>query len=337
MGKEKRKKPSSSPSKEGGVAGDIMFMIGELTETFIDSVNSDLKDVKAAADWTKLKEVVVKNMRGSLAFHKKMADQVSDLCKKVSDLEALLERAGEREVKNCERLEAMERIRESVSIKASRAEMAAKMEHAVTQVKLLDLSLDTQTDDRKVLLHAVTHRLKAKVMAADQPRYDELMRKAQLQVLANKSTKRKRREDGVEIWTAPVVLEIKDRETRWEMEDLLRRSRIFPTFHWPKEFLDPMRKMREELKKKVDEETHYVRIRPVQSEGKWRIRADVRPKEGNARFSTMATWEMPPLDAAIREKLPDWFKPNWAEPPQAQGWGPPPPPCQPGGGWVGGE
>ena len=311
MGKEKRKKPCSSPAKDGGVAADVMFAIGELTDEYVSSVNTDIGNLKGATEVGKVKDCLVKFLKGAAAYQQKMSSQFSDLCKKVAELEEQLDKSVAREAKANEKIESMERIRESMAVKASRAEMTAKIEQAVTQVKILDLSLDTQTDDRRELTHAVKCRLKAKVKADDQPRYQELVDKGVLQVLANKSTKRKRREDGQEIWTAPVLITIPDKETRWEMEDLLRRNRLFPTFHWPKEFLDPMKKMREELKKKVDEDKNYVRIRPFQSAGKWLIKADIRAKEGNDRFTTIATWEVPPLDAESRKTVKDWYLPHW--------------------------
>jgi hypothetical protein len=43
-----------------------------------------------------------------------------------------------------------------------------------------------------------------------------------------------------------VVLTIQERGARWEMEDVLRKSKMFPTFHWPKEFLEPMKKINED-------------------------------------------------------------------------------------------
>jgi hypothetical protein len=56
---------------------------------------------------------------------------------------------------------------------------------------------------------------------------------------------------------------------------------MFPTFHWPKEFLEPMKKIKEELKKGgVDDNTHYTRIRRELKDSKWRIRADTKPKSG---------------------------------------------------------
>ncbi len=106
-----------------------------------------------------------------------------------------------------------------------------------------------------------------------------------VQVLARQTTKRKNFNGDSEIWTAPVVLTIQERAARWDMEDVLRKSKMFPTFHWPKEFLEPMKRLKEELKKGgVDDATHYTRIRPELKDGKWRIRADTKPKSGEGKF-----------------------------------------------------
>jgi hypothetical protein len=71
----------------------------------------------------------------------------------------------------------------------------------------------------------------------------------------------------------------------------LRKSKMFTTFHWPKEFLEPMKKLKKELKNGgVDDSTHYTRIRPELKDGKWRIRADTKPKSGEGKFTLKATW-----------------------------------------------
>jgi hypothetical protein len=56
-----------------------------------------------------------------------------------------------------------------------------------------------------------------------------------VQVLARQTTKRKNT--------------IQDRAARWDMEEVLQKRKMFPTFHWPKEFLEPMKKLKEDLKK----------------------------------------------------------------------------------------
>jgi hypothetical protein len=135
-----------------------------------------------------------------------------------------------------------------------------------------------------------------------------------VQVLARQTTKRKNFNGDSEIWTAPVVLTIQERAARWDMEDVLRKSKMFPTFHWPKEFLEPMKKLKEELKNGgVDDSTHYTRIRPELKDGKWRIRADTKPKSGEGKFTLRATWPIMAADSNIRESEKEWSKPTWAQ------------------------
>ena len=237
----------------------------------------------------------------------------SDLCKEVAELRIERDNLVAWRLRHEEKVADMEKVRESISVKASRKDMAAKMEVAMTQVKVLDLDFEKNTDDRAELQRVAKEKLKAKVRSTEVEKYNELVRKSVVQVLARQTQKRKRREDGKEIWTAPVVITCKDKQEKWDMEDVLRKSKVFPTFHWPKEFLEPMKKMREVLKEKVDESTTYVRLRPDNRDGKWRIRADVRPKEGEGRFVHKATWEMPPLEEEVRKAVPNWHKPTWAD------------------------
>jgi hypothetical protein len=70
--------------------------------------------------------------------------------------------------------------------------------------------------------------------------------------------------------------------------------------------------MRGSLKEKYSEDKHYIRIRPEEKDGKWRIKADVKPKEGEGRFKLGATWDIPPMCADIRKNKPEWVKPTWA-------------------------
>ena len=65
------------------------------------------------------------------------------------------------------------------------------------------------------------------------------------------------------MWTAPVLVTIQDRESRWEAEDILRQSNCYPSFHWPKEMLEPVKTLRKAIVDSgVDNKTNYIRIRP---------------------------------------------------------------------------
>jgi len=293
---------------------EVAIAFGKTFHAFEKVLEGDVKEIEALEKVKPLGKAVSKLMRGPVMdFLKYQANVVSDLCKKVQDLEDRQVKAADREKDQQEKLVEIERFRETNVVRASRAEMAAKLEVATTQVKLLDVDYDAHTTDPKELVQVAKAKLKARVMAKDQDRYQELVQKAVVQVLARQTSKRKARDDGRDIWTAPIVLTMQEKHARWEMEDLLRRSKIYPTFHWPKEFLGPMKEMREVLKKKVDESTTYVRMRPAFNEGKWRIRADVKPKEGQGKFVHMATWDVPPIDSDVRERVPRWAEPmSWA-------------------------
>jgi hypothetical protein len=62
----------------------------------------------------------------------------------------------------------------------------------------------------------------------------------------------------------------------------------------------------------VNEDTTYIRIRPYERDGRVKIRADLKAKEGNGRFSAKASWEAPPLCPEVRKKAKEHLKPIWA-------------------------
>ncbi len=75
-----------------------------------------------------------------------------------------------------------------------------------------------------------------------------------------------------------------------------------------------MKRLKEELKRGgVDDATHYTRIRPELKDGKWRIRADTKPKSGEGKFTLKATWPIMAADSNIRESEKEWSKPTWAQ------------------------
>jgi hypothetical protein len=152
-----------------------------------------------------------------------------------------------------------------------------------------------------------------KIRADKKTRYEELIRKASIQVLARATTKRKEQGGEQEIWTAPVLYTVDDRESRWELEDLLRGCKVHPTFHWNREMVGLVKDMRASLKEKFPEEKHYIRIRPDERDGRWKIKADVKPKDSEGRFRLGATWDVPPMCAEVRKNNPGWIKPTWAQ------------------------
>ena len=74
----------------------------------------------------------------------------------------------------------------------------------------------------------------------------------------------------------------------------------------------------------MDDKLNYIRIRPDDRDGRMRIKADVKPKEGQVKFAPKATWAVPAFDPAL--KTSDWAVPvmvgdkgSQAPPPTAGG------------------
>jgi hypothetical protein len=86
------------------------------------------------------------------------------------------------------------------------------------------------------------------------------------------------------------------------MEEILRNSKVYPGFHWPREMMTVLKDYKTVLRDNgVNDNTTYVIIRPVEREGKVKLRADTKAKEGSG--------EAPPLCPEIRKKAMDHLKP----------------------------
>jgi hypothetical protein len=102
-----------------------------------------------------------------------------------------------------------------------------------------------------------------------------------------------------------------DREERWATENLLRKSKVFPTFHWPREMLNNVKVYRTVVADMGFSETdNYIRIRPEERDGCFKIRADVKPKSGS-KFIPVASFDIPPADDNLKTSMEGWATPSW--------------------------
>jgi hypothetical protein len=193
--------------------------------------------------------------------------------------------------------------------------MTEKVKASSKQFKLFDIDFKKEFSDRKELMAAAKNSIRERISESRRAKYDDLIRTATMQVLARSTTKRKVKDSDSEVWTAPVLVTVEDRDTRWELEDTLRSNGLYPTFHWDKDILDSVKVMRENIVKDYPEDKFMVRIRPEEQAGAWQSKADVRPREGNECFKLGATWAVPPLDPAIWDQVEDWAKPKLAQKP----------------------
>jgi hypothetical protein len=236
----------------------------------------------------------------------------SDLISEIMVLENKLETMEEEQAMLKDRIKDLENCREKNEVKISRKEMTEKVAISAKQFKVMDMDFEKEIGERKDLINKAKELMKDKIRSDKKARYDELIRKATVQVLARATTKRKPQDSDTDIWTAPILVTVDDRETRWELEDMFRQCKVHPTFHWNREMVGLVKDMRNAIKDKYDDK-HYVRIRPEERDGKWRIKADVKTKEGTDRFKLGATWEVPPMCPEVRKKNPAWVTPTWAQ------------------------
>ena len=97
----------------------------------------------------------------------------------------------------------------------------------------MDLNFGACLNDRGQLLDTAKAALRDKVRTNLWARFDSLLARASLAVIARAMTQRAY-PTGEEMWTAPVLVIIQDRDTMWEVEDILRKSKGLPSFHWPR-------------------------------------------------------------------------------------------------------
>jgi len=199
--------------------------------------------------------------------------------------------------------------KDKLEVKTSSKDMEERLKVATTQFKVMDVDIGKETDNRTEILTRGMAAIKAKVRSDMQDEWTKLAEGVDVAPLVRKTSKG----TGKDFYSAPLLFTVQDKTRRWRMEEILRNSKIYPGFHWPQEMMTVLKDYKTVLRDNgVNDDTTYVRIRPVEREGKVKLRADTKAKEGSGKFTTRATWEAPPLCPEIRKKAVDHLKPTWA-------------------------
>jgi hypothetical protein len=199
--------------------------------------------------------------------------------------------------------------KDKMEVKASSKDMEDRLRLATTQFKVMDVDIGKETDNRAEIITKGMAAIKEKVRSDMQEEWTKLAEGVDVAPLVRKTAK----PTGKDHYSAPLLFTVQDKTRRWRMEEILRNSKIYPGFHWPQEMMTVLKDYKTVLKDNgVDDSTTYIRIRPVEREGKVKLRADTKNKEGSGKFSTRATWEAPPLCPEVRKKSRDHLKPVWA-------------------------
>jgi hypothetical protein len=257
-----------------------------------------------------LSSSIVDFFSGTLvSIFERQSSTFSDICSELYETRECNGKLKEELAAVKEDLDMAKLGRNKVEAKASSRDMEDKVKAAATQFKVTDLDFGGAFTDRKELFEAGKKALLNKVRSDLRASYEEKIKGASFKILSSKAFKRQG-ESG-DFWTAPVLVTIPERETRWQVEDMLRQSKVFPGFHWPKEMVDPVKAYRQVVVDMgFDETEYYIRIRPEQRDGAWRIRADVKNKD-NGKFQAVASFELPPMDSNLRTSCDSWIKPVW--------------------------
>ena len=202
--------------------------------------------------------------------------------------------------------------KDKVEIKASAKEMEDKLRISTTQFKVMDLELGKETEDRKEIINLGMAEIRRKIRQDHVSQFDELVKDVEVAPLTRKTFKA----TGKSYFSAPLLFTVQDKAKRWKLEDMLRANKIYPGYHWPQEMINPIKEYRRILREdgRVNEDSTYIRIRPVERDGRLRIRADTKDKVSTGRFVPKASWAVPPIDPEIRRKARDFLTPDWVGP-----------------------
>jgi hypothetical protein len=191
-----------------------------------------------------------------------------------------------------DKIASLEKRKDSQEVKDSQEAMTSEIRQAMTHFKVMDLDVGRETDNRKYIIDNTARALNEKIRSDLTGKWGAVTRSAKIVPLGRKTANRT--VDRKSINTVPVLVRIEDREDRWQAEEVLRKSNVHPSFHWPQGMMGHVKKFRQEIVDSgVSEQDHYIRIRPEEKNGKMRIRGDVKAKT-NGKFETKVYWQIPP-------------------------------------------
>jgi hypothetical protein len=192
-------------------------------------------------------------------------------------------------------------------VKASAKEMEGKLKGAMKTLKLTDVDFGEVTQDRAKMVRTVTNRLRNDIHPEDRQHFDRILRRTRIQILGRGTEQR--RDRSKVIHTVPVLLECQDRTDSWDLDSILRHAGYFSAFHWPKEAMEFVNGIRDDVRRNgCGEQDFYVKVRPEERGGEIRIRADVKQKNGG-RWQMKAVWNCPPLNRDFWDLCDDPYSP----------------------------
>jgi hypothetical protein len=190
-----------------------------------------------------------------------------------------------------ERREEREKSERIESIK----EMELKVNDSMENLKILNLKFEKVSQEKAELLKEAEGMIKEKVLDRDRKECECILRRSRVYILG-KGTEEK--ELGKEkICTAPLLVKCGSQVERERLEGMLRRVGVRAAFHWPREMLEFVDKVRGWVEGMgYRKEEYFIKVRPYKVEGVLQLRAEVKRKDGKGEgFKRVGSWSCPPL------------------------------------------
>jgi len=230
-------------------------------------------------------------------------------------MEMRLEDKMERMEKNVQELggacDSLTKTRLKARTRESIKEMESKVREAQCALKLLDVDIERLTEDRREMVRKTITKVRSFCAEEDKRSYDVIMRRTRV-VIMGKATSRSLR-DTEEEFSVPTLFQCRDRRDAEDLESIMRTAGFFPSFHWPREMMEFVGGVREEVKGRgFDDRSNYIRVRPEVRDGALMVKVEVKPKDGTGRFSLKGLWPIPPLNRVLWDDILDIFKPKFS-------------------------
>ncbi len=278
-----------------GIDEAVAAVPAELREAMANSMQA-LK-VAVAGIMNGLSEGIKQTRLAREAMEMRLEDRMERMEKKVEEL------GGACDSLTKTRLKA--RTKESIK------EMESKVREAQCALKLLDVDIERVTEDRREMVRKTITKVRSFCAEDDKRAYDVIIRRTRV-VIMGKTTSRRMR-DMDEEFSVPTLFQCRDRRDAEDLDSIMRTAGYFPSFHWPREMMEFVNGVREEVKGRgTDDRSNYIRVRPEVRDGALMVKVEVKPKVGTGRFSLKGLWPLPPLNRVLWDDIQDIFRPKYS-------------------------
>jgi len=255
---------------------------------------------KAEAGLSKVKEV-----------EERLEERVEKVQGKVAELEG---KAMEERVKMEDKVKSVSDVVDMVvdtavrsNVRESVKDMEGKVRVAMCGIKVGNINIGQETGNKALIVRKVLEEVRKAANREEEGQLDKVLRRTRVVVLGKRTEGRREGEQTIQ--SVPILLQCQDMRDMQVVEGILKGAGYFPTLHWPEEMMEFVNGVREEVRRRgVSERDSWIRIRPVEEEGRVRIKVDTKAKSGG-RFRLEGVWECPPLNKGFWEGAEGLYTP----------------------------